>query len=84
MREIPREVRMTSPGGFSDEDLRKMKEYLPYMRITFHGDPLNLEGLVARLEAAENALEQAYRCTPENREYYERWKKIAGKEREKQ
>ncbi len=39
-----------------------------------------IPALLARLNAAEDAVHQAYRCDPTNREYYIKWCQVAGKE----
>lgn len=38
-----------------------------------------LKRLLIRLEAAEDAVHQAYRCTSANKEYYTKWQKVAWK-----
>lgn len=58
---------------FTDEDLERWRE-----QFKKHHDGQGL-ALLDRLEAAEDAVQQAYRCTPENKEYYEKWLKAAGK-----
>ena len=62
---------------FTDDDLKRLKD----LKGDWRGISMPNEAIAAllmRLEAAEDAVEQAYRCTPDNREYYKRWRKSKG------
>ena len=67
---------------FTDDDLKQLKACFTQGEGFWKGDKptwQKLDALLARLEAAEDAVNQAYRCTPYNREYYKVWRKAAGK-----
>lgn len=73
--------------AFTDDDLKRLKEMLFHKcegednppPMPFNGSPIEkMKALLARLEAAEDAVEQAYRCTSENRNYYDKWRKAKG------
>jgi hypothetical protein len=72
-----------SPTVFTDEELAYLKAELPYNEsILFQcaKKAFRLDALLVRLDLAEDAVNQAYRCDPRNLEYYKKWKKAAGKE----
>lgn len=56
-------------SGFTKKDLEWWKRE--------HKSPMSV-ALLARLEAAEAAVNQAYRCNPDNTEYYKKWQASKG------
>lgn len=63
---------------FTDEDIKRLKERLADGCILTDTD-VDLPALVARLEAAEKLIDQHKLTWPEQIEWYEKWKKAAGK-----
>lgn len=80
----------TNEKGFSNEDLKRLKEALEAPSFTVERAPLEglvkdgrLEALIARMEAAENALNIAFIPPVDNtqvyfRSAYEAWRKSKG------
>jgi hypothetical protein len=75
-------VANNTPTTFSDEELAYLKAELPYNEsILFQcaRKAFRLDALLLRLELAEDAVNQAYRCDSRNLEYYKKWKTATGK-----
>ena len=74
---------------FTDEDLKRLKDWTEYARKKFNGARLDefvfelkhneVEELLARLEAAERYITSVWRNPGASEEDYWEWRKAAGK-----
>ena len=65
---------------FTDDDLERLKEDLPYIINEINGSGYKLYGLIARMETAERFINHSFMLIEwENHENYKAWRKAAGK-----
>ena len=65
---------------FTDEDLKVLRVHTEIALEEYGYEACkDTLALLARLDAAEDAAENAYKCTPEIHYFYNKWRRTAGK-----